>query len=220
MSQDSQKYEQVNPKQARSGWETEHTLGGPVATFGVDRAAVGVRLVRRRRGDLLLPGGRLLPASRRAPKVKKHHHHDQNKQACPRAENALRRVAGVSLRVAQADRRQVVIVVLQLLDRAGLWPNSVFENASNAVRKRSKRSSRAHRAVHEVHAAPTLGEGAAVGDADPLRRHPAQHLHIAALRYAVDEAPRHVGRDAATQQALGIRFSASRRVSAGTRALG
>ena len=78
MSQDSQKYEQVNPKQARSGWETEHTLGGPVATFGVDRAAVGVRLVRRRRGDLLLPGGRLLPASRRAPKVKKHHH-DQNR---------------------------------------------------------------------------------------------------------------------------------------------
>ena len=67
MSQDSQKYEQVNPKQARSGWETEHTLGGPVATFGVDRAAVGVRLVRRRRGDLLLPSGRLLPASR-APK--------------------------------------------------------------------------------------------------------------------------------------------------------
>ena len=83
MSQDSQKYEQVNPKQARSGWETEHTLGGPVATFGVDRAAVGVRLVRRRRGDLLLPGGRLLPASRRAPKVKKHHHDlrtdDQNR---------------------------------------------------------------------------------------------------------------------------------------------
>ena len=91
MSQDSQnsqktKYlymtcmcEQVNPKQARSAWETEHTLGGPVATFGVDRAAVGVRLVRRRRGDLLLPGGRLLPASRRAPKVKKHHHHDQNR---------------------------------------------------------------------------------------------------------------------------------------------
>ena len=78
MSQDSQKYEQVNPKQARSGWETEHTLGGPVATFGVDRAAVGVRLVRRRRGDPLLPGGRLLPASRRAPKVKKHHH-DQNR---------------------------------------------------------------------------------------------------------------------------------------------
>ena len=82
MSQDSQKYEQVNPKQARSGWETEHTLGGPVATFGVDRAAVGVRLVRRRRGDLLLPGGRLLPASRRAPKVKKHHHDQNRSQVC------------------------------------------------------------------------------------------------------------------------------------------
>ena len=88
MSQDSQKYEQVNPKQARSGWETEHTLGGPVATFGVDRAAVGVRLVRRRRGDLLLPDGRLLPASRRAaPKVKKHHH-DQNRSVLSRERTA------------------------------------------------------------------------------------------------------------------------------------
>ena len=107
MSQDSQKYEQVNPKQARSGWETEHTLGGPVATFGVDRAAVGVRLVRRRRGDLLLPGGRLLPASRRAPKVKKHHHHDQNRSVPARAAREQRTHCAGSLEYRSGSRRLI-----------------------------------------------------------------------------------------------------------------